>query len=193
MPPQWHHHSRPLLHSQQLPLHKDPGPVPERAERAWCAISPQLNQVNSVLRIQQCRATPQSALHDACINALPCVGYRAVSLAASTSAGIGVTCCCLSVVSSPRCCTVPMTCSRQHRLPNHQLSCPLMPHTPECILVSIYGHAGIADVDTREITRRLRDTGALNGIITTDTNAPVEELVEKTKSWSILGKVVLTH
>ena len=51
--------------------------------------------------------------------------------------------------------------------------------------------AGIADVDTREITRRLRDTGALNGIITTDMSAPVEELVEKTKSWSILGKVRL--
>ena len=46
-------------------------------------------------------------------------------------------------------------------------------------------------MDTREITRRLRDTGALNGIITTDMTAPVEELVEKTKSWSILGKVVL--
>ena len=46
-------------------------------------------------------------------------------------------------------------------------------------------------MDTREITRRLRDTGALNGIITTDMGAPVEELVEKTKSWSILGKVRL--
>lgn len=44
-------------------------------------------------------------------------------------------------------------------------------------------------MDTREITRRLRDTGALNGIITTDMSTPVEELVEKTKSWSILGKV----
>ena len=53
--------------------------------------------------------------------------------------------------------------------------------------------AGIADVDTREITRRLRDTGALNGIITTDMATPVEELVEKTKSWSILGKVLPTH
>lgn len=30
------------------------------------------------------------------------------------------------------------------------------------------GVLGIADVDTRAITRRLRDTGALNGIITTD-------------------------
>lgn len=35
----------------------------------------------------------------------------------------------------------------------------------------------------------MRDTGALNGIITTDMSTPVEELVEKTKSWSILGKV----
>ena len=30
------------------------------------------------------------------------------------------------------------------------------------------GKAGIADVDTRAITRRLRDTGALNGVITSD-------------------------
>ncbi len=48
-------------------------------------------------------------------------------------------------------------------------------------------------MDTREITRRLRDTGALNGIITTDMTTPVEELVEKTKSWSILGKVPSMH
>lgn len=47
-------------------------------------------------------------------------------------------------------------------------------------------------MDTREITRRLRDTGALNGIITTDMTTPAEELVEKTKSWSILGKVPCT-
>lgn len=44
-------------------------------------------------------------------------------------------------------------------------------------------------MDTREITRRLRDTGALNGIITTDMTTPVESLVEQTRSWSILGKV----
>ena len=30
------------------------------------------------------------------------------------------------------------------------------------------GKAGIANVDTRAITRRLRDTGALNGVITSD-------------------------
>ncbi|CAL8464336.1 g3871 [Coccomyxa elongata] len=50
------------------------------------------------------------------------------------------------------------------------------------------GVLGIADVDTRAITRRLRDTGALNGIITTDMTTPAEELVQQTKSWSILGK-----
>jgi carbamoyl-phosphate synthase small subunit len=53
--------------------------------------------------------------------------------------------------------------------------------------------AGIADVDTRAITRRLRDTGALNGIITTDLSTPVEELVAQTKSWSILGKDLISE
>ena len=52
---------------------------------------------------------------------------------------------------------------------------------------------GIADVDTRAITRRLRDTGALNGIITTDLATPVEELVQQTKSWSILGKDLISE
>jgi carbamoyl-phosphate synthase small subunit len=55
------------------------------------------------------------------------------------------------------------------------------------------GCAGIADVDTRAITRRLRDTGALNGIITTDLATPVEELVQQTKSWSILGKDLISE
>ena len=53
--------------------------------------------------------------------------------------------------------------------------------------------AGIADVDTRAITRRLRDTGALNGIITTDMSTPAEELVQQTKSWSILGKDLISE
>ena len=54
-------------------------------------------------------------------------------------------------------------------------------------------HAGIADVDTRAITRRLRDTGALNGVITTDMATPAEELVQQTKSWSILGKDLISQ
>ena len=48
-------------------------------------------------------------------------------------------------------------------------------------------------MDTRAITRRLRDTGALNGIITTDLATPVEELVQQTKSWSILGKDLISE
>lgn len=47
---------------------------------------------------------------------------------------------------------------------------------------------GIADVDTRAITRRLRVTGCLNGVITTDDSIPDAKLVEMTKSWTIVGK-----
>ncbi|KAK9804592.1 hypothetical protein WJX73_004577 [Symbiochloris irregularis] len=50
------------------------------------------------------------------------------------------------------------------------------------------GVLGIADVDTRAITRRLRDTGALNGIITTDASISDDQLVRQAKEWSILGK-----
>lgn len=48
-------------------------------------------------------------------------------------------------------------------------------------------------MDTRAITRRLRDTGALNGVITTDLSTPAEELVQQTKSWSILGKDLISE
>jgi len=47
---------------------------------------------------------------------------------------------------------------------------------------------GISDVDTRAITRRLRVTGCLNGVITTDHGIPDEQLVDMTKKWSIVGK-----
>ena len=52
------------------------------------------------------------------------------------------------------------------------------------------GVVGIADVDTRALTRQLRVTGSLVGVITTETEAAVPEadLVEQAKSWSILGK-----
>ena len=36
---------------------------------------------------------------------------------------------------------------------------------------------GIADIDTRAITRRLRDTGCLNGVLTTDDSKSDDELV----------------
>jgi len=53
--------------------------------------------------------------------------------------------------------------------------------------------AGISGVDTREVTRRLRTTGCLNGIITTDMTTPAADLVAKTKEWSILGKDLISE
>jgi carbamoyl-phosphate synthase small subunit len=50
------------------------------------------------------------------------------------------------------------------------------------------GVLGIAGVDTRAITRRLRVDGCLNGVICTDASIPDSELLEMTKSWTIVGK-----
>lgn len=55
------------------------------------------------------------------------------------------------------------------------------------------GVIGISGVDTREITRRLRNTGCLNGVVTTDMTTPVEELVAKTKEWTIVGKDLISE
>lgn len=55
------------------------------------------------------------------------------------------------------------------------------------------GVLGIADVDTRAITRRLRVTGCLNGVITTDMTTPDAELVAQTKAWSIVGKDLISE
>eukprot|EP00884_Botryococcus_braunii_P023075 jgi/Botrbrau1/9451/Bobra.0252s0072.1 len=55
------------------------------------------------------------------------------------------------------------------------------------------GVVGIANVDTRAITRALRDTGCLNGIITTDASLSNEELLASTKEWTILGKDLISE
>jgi carbamoylphosphate synthase small subunit len=55
------------------------------------------------------------------------------------------------------------------------------------------GVTGIAGVDTREITRRLRNTGCLNGVITTDLTTPAADLVAKTKEWTIVGKDLISE
>eukprot|EP00798_Chlamydomonas_sp_ICE-L_P008879 gene8879-3759_t len=47
---------------------------------------------------------------------------------------------------------------------------------------------GIAGIDTRALTKALRDTGCLNGVITTDESKSDSELVDMCKSWSILGQ-----
>lgn len=61
-----------------------------------------------------------------------------------------------------------------------------------CMTLDAYlkdqGVLGIADVDTRAITRRIRVTGCLNGAITTDASISDAELIERTKSWTIVGK-----
>lgn len=45
-----------------------------------------------------------------------------------------------------------------------------------------------ADVDTRAITRRLREDGSLIGVLTTDKSKTDDELIEMSKTWKIVGK-----
>ena len=51
---------------------------------------------------------------------------------------------------------------------------------------------GIANVDTRAITRRLRESGNLNGVITSDSSKSDEELVEMAKGWNIVGQDLIS-
>ena len=44
------------------------------------------------------------------------------------------------------------------------------------------------DVDTRAITRRLRDNGSLIGVLSTDNSKTDEELLQMSHSWDIVGK-----
>ncbi|KAK7247539.1 hypothetical protein RIF29_42424 [Crotalaria pallida] len=46
---------------------------------------------------------------------------------------------------------------------------------------------GIYDVDTRAITRRLRQDGSLNGVLSTDNSKTDEELLHMSRSWDIVG------
>ena len=52
---------------------------------------------------------------------------------------------------------------------------------------------GIADVDTRAITLRLRDTGCLNAVITRNAKLSDSELVERARGWSIVGKDLISE
>lgn len=54
------------------------------------------------------------------------------------------------------------------------------------------GVIGIANVDTRALTKALRDTGCLVGVITTDASKSDKELAEMAKSWTIVGKDLLS-
>ncbi|KAJ6347916.1 hypothetical protein OIU76_004414 [Salix suchowensis] len=46
---------------------------------------------------------------------------------------------------------------------------------------------GIYDVDTRAITRRLRQDGSLVGVLTTEESKTDEELLKMSRSWDIVG------
>ncbi|KDD76846.1 small chain of carbamoyl-phosphate synthase [Helicosporidium sp. ATCC 50920] len=50
------------------------------------------------------------------------------------------------------------------------------------------GVLGLADIDTRALTRRLRVRGCLNGVITTEMAAPAAELAQQSREWTIVGK-----
>eukprot|EP00879_Flechtneria_rotunda_P022618 GHRR01023884.1.p1 GENE.GHRR01023884.1~~GHRR01023884.1.p1 ORF type:complete len:321 (+),score=53.15 GHRR01023884.1:35-997(+) len=51
---------------------------------------------------------------------------------------------------------------------------------------------GIANLDTRALTKVLRETGCLNGVITTDHSKSNEELMNMAKNWTIVGKDLLS-
>ncbi|KAH7352563.1 hypothetical protein KP509_19G051900 [Ceratopteris richardii] len=51
---------------------------------------------------------------------------------------------------------------------------------------------GIYDVDTRAITRRLREDGSLVGALSTDTSKTDEELLHAARTWEIVGKDLIS-
>ncbi|KAJ4909656.1 hypothetical protein Rs2_04277 [Raphanus sativus] len=46
---------------------------------------------------------------------------------------------------------------------------------------------GVYDLDTRAITRRLREEGSLNGVLSTEQTKTDEELLHMSRSWDIVG------
>lgn len=52
---------------------------------------------------------------------------------------------------------------------------------------------GIAEIDTRALTRRLRDVGSLKGVLSTDTTLSDTALVEQAKTWAGLDGVDLVQ
>ena len=52
-----------------------------------------------------------------------------------------------------------------------------------------YGITGICDVDTRAITRVLRDEGTMNAMITTDPDVDVDAALEKIRAYRVRGTV----
>ncbi|KAH9669245.1 Carbamoyl-phosphate synthase small chain [Citrus sinensis] len=59
--------------------------------------------------------------------------------------------------------------------------------TTDLCLISALLHYAIADVDTRAITRRLRQDGSLIGVLSTEESKSDQELLEMSRSWDIVG------
>ena len=55
-----------------------------------------------------------------------------------------------------------------------------------------HGVVGIAEVDTRALTRRLRDTGAMVGVICTDPAVPDADLLAQARGWTLDGKDMIS-
>ena len=51
---------------------------------------------------------------------------------------------------------------------------------------------GISGIDTRALTKILREKGTMNGMITTDENYDLEDAVERMKAYSVKGVVMAT-
>jgi carbamoyl-phosphate synthase small subunit len=51
---------------------------------------------------------------------------------------------------------------------------------------------GIAEVDTRALTRRLRDTGAMVGVICTDPAVADADLLAQARAWTLDGKDMIS-
>jgi len=54
------------------------------------------------------------------------------------------------------------------------------------------GVIGIANIDTRALTKTLRETGCLVGVVTSDASKSNDELIKMAKGWTIVGKDLLS-
>lgn len=54
------------------------------------------------------------------------------------------------------------------------------------------GVIGISQLDTRALTRRLREKGAMPGCLCTDPSVPTDKLLEQAKAWTLDGKDMIS-
>lgn len=55
-----------------------------------------------------------------------------------------------------------------------------------------HGVIGISGLDTRAITRRLREKGAMPGCMCTDPDVPTQQLLDRARSWTLDGKDMIS-